>query len=253
MENYGSFDERIEPTASTPRDADGLDRNLEEENEWIFFFEPWTPQEEIDSVLENDQEGLLAPIQVTESNPLSQSIKEDPTESSKGQPEDSDYEYFISQAKIFNQRRTDVKYKAAIRLVRRYYRNLFKAKNQNIVKKRYANWEVEDLFDHMKRTLQGRIPEELITEDLVYYAIGILNLRKVEDLPCSTKVKEHLQDFLSCVRNFSKIKYVKSFKSENFRILWNYVIKESLELGKTQILKETLNVLCSKAQELVEY
>ena len=165
------------------------------------------------------QEDLFFPSFQPEEPSKLITVREDTQDASVSKPEDSDYDVFIKQTKAINKRRSDVQYKASIRLVRRYYKDLFKAKNQKIVKKRYINCQVEDIYENMKKTLQGRIPQEFITEDLIYYTIGILNLREVNDLPCSPEVRIEIEKLLSCVRNFSKFKYVKAFKSMNFRIL----------------------------------
>jgi len=71
----------------------------------------------------------------------------------------------------------------------------------------------------MAETLRNKIGMENVTEDLVYYTIGILNIKESNDLPCSDEVKAQIEDFLLCVRKFSKKKYITVFKSQNFRVL----------------------------------
>lgn len=58
--------------------------------------------------------------------------------------------------------RKDVAYKSAIRLLKRFYKNIFKNKNLEIVKRRYVNCSQETIFSTMKSTLAEILPEEEI-------------------------------------------------------------------------------------------
>ena len=106
-----------------------------------------------------------------------------------------------------------------MRLLKRFYRDTFKAKNKAIVRRRYKNCETEDIKKNMTEVLINTLGKEIVTEDLIYYTIGILNFKKSKDLPCNDEVKKEIEDFLVCVRKFSKRKFIEAFKSENFRIL----------------------------------
>ena len=84
---------------------------------------------------------------------------------------------------VFGEKGSDVKYKAAIRLVRRFYREMFKTQNKNLVRIRYTNCNFKQIYSQMKQTLKGRIPEEDLTKDLIYFILGILKLSKNRNLP----------------------------------------------------------------------
>ena len=93
---------------------------------------------------------------------------------------DSDFELFNKL--VFSANKPDTEYKASIRLVRRFFRDFFKAKNPELVKKRYTNCKISDIYQSMAETLKCKLSEELVTKDLVYYTIGILNLRNSKHL-----------------------------------------------------------------------
>lgn len=78
--------------------------------------------------------------------------------------------------------RKDIVYKAAVRLLKRFYKNIFKNKNLEIVKRRYVNCTSEQIFARMKETLEQFLPEEEITPDLVQFTMGITCVVKPKKL-----------------------------------------------------------------------
>ncbi|CAI2383058.1 unnamed protein product [Moneuplotes crassus] len=116
-------------------------------------------------------------------------------------------------------KRNDTVHKSALRRFRRFYRKLFKTQNARIVKKRYVNCKVRLLFNKMLKTLKTIIPEECITDDVVYLAMGIIGLRDPSALPCSPTVLREIIDIVDCARKFSKKKYEACLRSESFKVL----------------------------------
>ena len=125
----------------------------------------------------------------------------------------------FSESSKTDKRRKDVKYKASIRFIRRFYRDLFKTHNKSIVRRRYTNCKIKDIYYTMYKTLENKVPEELLTEDVVYFTIGILSLKETSKLRCTTEVKEDISNFLTCVRNYTKIGYFSVLKSPRVQIL----------------------------------
>ncbi len=78
--------------------------------------------------------------------------------------------------------REDVIYKASIRMMRKFYRDLFKKENRRIVRKRYVNCRPSQIFQKLKSTLSDKIPEAQLTKEVVYFTMGITNLKKITQL-----------------------------------------------------------------------
>ncbi|CAI2382449.1 unnamed protein product [Moneuplotes crassus] len=116
-------------------------------------------------------------------------------------------------------KRSDTVHKSALRRFKRFYKKLFKTQNISIVKKRYANCKVRLLFNKMLKTLKTIIPEECITDDVIYLAMGIIGLKDPSALPCSPTVLQEILDIVDCARRFSKKKYESCLRSESFKVL----------------------------------
>lgn len=111
--------------------------------------------------------------------------------------------------------RSDVKNKTAIRIVRAYYRNLFKINRKKVMKQRLINTKLSKVFASMKSLLCEIFAEGVVDNDLVYYLIGILTFKPIHILPVSKQVKDEIKDFLSCVRGYSMKKFHQTFKSKS--------------------------------------
>ncbi|CAI2387402.1 unnamed protein product [Moneuplotes crassus] len=121
--------------------------------------------------------------------------------------------------------RTDIIYKPLLRRLRRYFKDIFKNRNPDIVKKRYSRCSIEYLYEKMQHTLEDQIPLENITHDLVYYAIGIIGAKSALSLPCSRSTKKEIKDLQSCNLRFSGKRFEIALESENLRTLCWYFIK----------------------------
>jgi len=136
--------------------------------------------------------------------------------------------------------RSDVRYKSAIRFLRRFYKELFKKENKRIVKKRYINWSMSRIYEAMSKTLAKIIPNIYLSEDLVYFTIGILSIKNDDELICKSEIKQEIMVFLSWVRYFSKKKFNLVFKSKKVRVLWNYLVDQNKGNQNAEFIRKVI-------------
>ncbi|CAI2380922.1 unnamed protein product [Moneuplotes crassus] len=115
--------------------------------------------------------------------------------------------------------RRDVVYKSALRKLRRFFKNIFKTQNLDIVSRRYINCRIGYLYQKMYQTLTTVIPEGYITDELVYFTMGIAGIRKPSELPCSNQIRQEIKAIMSCASTFSQKKYQRCLSSESFQTL----------------------------------
>ncbi|CAI2382950.1 unnamed protein product [Moneuplotes crassus] len=115
--------------------------------------------------------------------------------------------------------RRDVVYKSALRKLRRFFKNIFKTQNLDIVGRRYINCRIGYLYQKMYQTLTTVIPEGYITDELVYFTMGIAGIRKPSELPCSNQIRQEIKAIMSCASTFSQKKYQRCLRSESFQTL----------------------------------
>ncbi|CAI2378482.1 unnamed protein product [Moneuplotes crassus] len=157
-------------------------------------------------------------------------LSHDTTES--GQQEDSEADSFASVVKKSTSRkrvRADAEIKRALRLVKKHLKKLFKSKNSKIIQKRYVNCTPYQIYERMRLTLQSIISEELLADDLVYYAIGILSLKKPSELDCKQKVKKEISDFDETITKFTYKKLENTMQSNSLRVLLRYMTSQTDE------------------------
>ncbi|CAI2383169.1 unnamed protein product [Moneuplotes crassus] len=140
--------------------------------------------------------------------------------------------------------RSDVEFKAALRLIKRFFKNVFKSKNTEIIRRRYINCDMEEVQSQMKILLCEIFPQEELTEELVNYTIGVVNPKWGSRLDCSKEAHDEISKFHTCCQTFSKKKFSALLESQNFRVLCSYptqklddprirVIKQELEQSST--------------------
>ena len=216
---------------------------------WMFFFEPITPRIEAKEALTYDEDNFWNPCFASnswvfvEQDPIKISDADKEVKSENQKEEISLYEPSSpshSRKSKGSSRRRDVENKASIRLIRRFYRDLFKSHNKSIVRRRYTNCKIKQIYYNMYKTLENKIPEELLTEDLVYFTIGILTLKESSKLRCTKEVKEDITDFLNCVRNYTKIRYLSILKSPKVKTLWKYIIEALPEDPNAKLLSQQI-------------
>lgn len=135
-------------------------------------------------------------------------------------------------------RRKDLFYKSALRKLRRFYKSIFKAQNLDVVRRRYINCSTEYLYESMLLTLQSMISEEYLTEDLVYFTIGITGLRKPSDLPCTLHIRQEISEIVNWASTFSVIKFQRWLSSESFQTLLHNVAETSNASWARDLLDE---------------
>ncbi|CAI2363350.1 unnamed protein product [Moneuplotes crassus] len=137
--------------------------------------------------------------------------------------------------------REDSLYKSSIRQMRKFYRDLFKDNNRNIVRRRYKNCKTRQIYEKLHSTLEKEVLEGSLTPDLVYFTMGIIDIRKTSHLPCSQACKLEISLFLELTRRFSKKRLRNALRSENLRTLcWTFV--KSRDNCETSILHRELEV-----------
>ncbi|CAI2362314.1 unnamed protein product [Moneuplotes crassus] len=133
--------------------------------------------------------------------------------------------------------RGDMEVKKAFRLIRKFYKNFFKSNNSEIVRKRYTNCDSSQLFIGMRNMLQIIMPDDLITDDIVHYTIGILGIIKKHKLECSEALKQEVADFLETSRHFTIKKLKFLLKSKRLQTLCRAFITQN-NGPMTQILQK---------------
>ncbi|CAI2362559.1 unnamed protein product [Moneuplotes crassus] len=146
----------------------------------------------------------------------------------------------ISIKNLTSSNRRDVAYKSAIRLLRKFYRDLFKAKNPDIVQKTYLKCTLEQVYERVHIMLAGLIPPESFTEDLIHYTIGMIGIKKAPELECCCDTKNQVIAFHRCARQFSRIKFENALESENLRALAWCLVQE-LDDPRVNIFIEELS------------
>ncbi|CAI2386470.1 unnamed protein product [Moneuplotes crassus] len=136
--------------------------------------------------------------------------------------------------------RRDVKFKTSIRQMRRFYRDLFKSKNRLLVRKRYVNCSIPEVIKGFRPCLADIVPTDLITQDLIYFGIGITGIKKSETLRCRKKIKQEIKNFLQLTRTFSERRLRKLVKSCNIKTLIRYFILNK-DTPESRRLKEFMN------------
>ncbi|CAI2385753.1 unnamed protein product [Moneuplotes crassus] len=123
--------------------------------------------------------------------------------------------------------RLDSEIKQALRFVKKFMKKLFKSLNIEITNKRYINCTPMKIFEAMKTTLMTIIPDDLLADDLIYYTIGILNLKKPSELRCKQRVKKEISIFKETNSNFTYKRLKKSMQSSSLRILCRFILLQA--------------------------
>lgn len=100
-----------------------------------------------------------------------------------------------SSSSKFSGYRKDVAYKTAIRILKRFFKNTYKSYNRDINEKDQRMLSIEDVFTRMKCVLTSFIPQELLTQDLVYYTIGITGIVSISKIPSMLAIQKEVTDF----------------------------------------------------------
>ncbi|CAI2376840.1 unnamed protein product [Moneuplotes crassus] len=141
--------------------------------------------------------------------------------------------------------RKDLNQKASLRMLRRYYRNSFKSKNIEIVRKRYIHCSDEYIYQRMRVFLEILMPQEDLSDNLIYFTTGIISLREVSSLPCSQAIKEEIKMFHLCCRSFSQRRFTIAMQSESLRSLCSHLIENS----NNPAVENLRQKLCSEINE----
>jgi translation initiation factor RLI1 len=147
----------------------------------------------------------------------------------------------VSSSSKGNYQREDVVLKSAIRSFRKFFKNHYKNEFKKLVKKRYVNCKPKEIYDSVFSLIQDTFGMQDFDEDMVYYLIGILNLRPINHLSCRMIIKKEVADFLVCVRRFSISKFLKIFESDCLKILIRIAVERSNRDIQICTLEEYLN------------
>ncbi|CAI2386211.1 unnamed protein product [Moneuplotes crassus] len=123
--------------------------------------------------------------------------------------------------------RLDAEIKQALRFVKKFMKKLFRSLNIKITNERYINCTPMQIFEAMKTTLITIIPGDLLAGDLVYYTVGILNLKKPSELGCKQKIKKEISIFKETSSNFTYKRLKKSMQSSSLRILCRFILSQA--------------------------
>jgi len=53
------------------------------------------------------------------------------------------------------------------------------------------------IYEAMSKTLAKIIPNIYLSEDLIYFTIGILSIKNYDELLCKQEIKQEIRNFLS--------------------------------------------------------
>ncbi|CAI2386309.1 unnamed protein product [Moneuplotes crassus] len=133
--------------------------------------------------------------------------------------------------------RKDVAYKTAIRILKRFFKNTYKSQNRDINERDHKMLSIEDICTRMQSLLASFIPQELLTQDLVYYTIGITGIKSIPNIPSMLAIQKEVTDFKSCAQAFSMKKFEKTLSSESFITLCCYISQKSND-PRTSVLRD---------------
>ncbi|CAI2368793.1 unnamed protein product [Moneuplotes crassus] len=126
-----------------------------------------------------------------------------------------------------SQNRVDAELKGALRFVKKYLKNLFKSMNPRITNRRYINCTLEEILEAMRATLSSIIPQDLLADDLVYYTVGILSIRKYSELGCKQRIKKEITMFNEANKSFTFKKLKKCMQESSLWILCRYIAPQA--------------------------
>jgi hypothetical protein len=110
--------------------------------------------------------------------------------------------------------RVDIDLKKSIRTLRRYFRNQFKNSHPELVSRRVVNCTSTEVYVAVKDTLINKLHFQDCNKELVYYLVGILNLKSLRSTKLRNSLKQEVDKFLECVRKFSKARFFNVMKSK---------------------------------------
>ena len=90
--------------------------------------------------------------------------------------------------------RKDIAQKSSIRFIRRYYKNIFKYQNLEVVRRRYVNCSANHLYPRMKMILTGMFSEGRVTDELIYFTMAVTGLKRESEIPCSASIKREIRE-----------------------------------------------------------
>ncbi|CAI2385976.1 unnamed protein product [Moneuplotes crassus] len=133
--------------------------------------------------------------------------------------------------------RKDVEYKTALRLLKRFFKNSYKSQSRDISDKMHRKLSIEDIYVRMKVLLSSFVPQEFLTEDLIYYTIGITCIKNITNSSCQKTIKNEVAAFQNCVHAFSRKKFKNALASDSLVTLCCYIIQK-LEDPRIRVLRD---------------
>ncbi|CAI2382833.1 unnamed protein product [Moneuplotes crassus] len=115
--------------------------------------------------------------------------------------------------------RFDIEMKRALRLLKKFYKKLFKSDNYKIVQRRYVNCDTYRVSISMKSMLLSIFPQELVTDDLAYYTIGILGIKKPSEFHCREQTRREIKEFRKTINRFTQKQLLIAMQSDSLKVL----------------------------------
>ncbi|CAI2364213.1 unnamed protein product [Moneuplotes crassus] len=140
------------------------------------------------------------------------------------------------QPSLYSERR-DVRYKAALRVIRKFFKKASQTAGQVSLRK-YNTGTGEDIYQRTHKMLAQLGPIELINQDLIYFTIGI-STKNTSHLPCRKSVRTQIAAFNTCSNDFSRRRFNRVLASKILRILILNFGKE-IDHPKVNAFKEEL-------------
>ncbi|CAI2372945.1 unnamed protein product [Moneuplotes crassus] len=144
----------------------------------------------------------------------------------------------LNQRKL--KQRSDSKIKSALRFIKRFIKKFFKTMNSQIIERRYVNCSPIKIFETMRSTLSNIVSEELLVDDLVYFTIGILKIKKPFQLDCKQTIRKEISDFIEMSANFTYKKMQRALQSNYLRVLCRSILPQ-VDRSIAETLEQVLN------------
>ena len=138
------------------------------------------------------------------------------------------------------QKRNDVALKSSIRTIRKHIKNKFKTRNARLMKRRLWNVKNCEIVKNIKKMISETLSDELWTNDLAKYIIGVCKLKSLNKFKLSDELIEDINLFLNWTKQYSYSTFLKLVNNNLFQNLWKVVdqdmisecLKQELEKSK---------------------
>lgn len=126
--------------------------------------------------------------------------------------------------------REDVVVKSVLRAIKKYFLKQFQEHNRKLVRKRIRNIPTRDLLAGLKKMLVAIMGDLPTVDDLAYFLLIILGLKRSKQKVHDQKIEENGLLFIACTKNnYSSAKYNELVKVREVGQLVNHIFTRDLD------------------------